>query len=422
MSSTSARGSPAPTAAACSPTPAPTSSRSRRPSGDPWRRGRPAVARSIADEGGALFRFLHHGVRSVVGSPRRRRRSSSCSPRPTSSSTATPTRTDAHRCSATTYPGLVVLLDHAVRDGGAVADGRSASSSCRPSRAVWSGAGRSDQVPFQAGGRTSEWLSGTFASVAVAAAALARQRTGHGEDIDFAISEVMTIAANSYAEFVPRLARRTRRSSARTRTDRDAVGRADPRRLRRLLHQLPRQQFDDFLSADRSSRPASTSDLRELRGRVRTAGTNGTRSSTSGRRSTPPPRSCSWRASCASRLRRCSTARTSSTATTSSPAASSSTTRRVRSRCRVARGAWTTKTRRRRVRRRGSASTPGTIEPRASSRPAVADGDAAAAAGGPPRARPHRVVGGADRGRHDRRARRRRDPRRVDRAASTACA
>ena len=51
-------------------------------------------------------------------------------------------------------------------------------------------------------------------------------------------------------------------------------------------------------------------------------------------------------------------ATTSSSATTSSPARSSSTTPRARSRCRAVRGAWTTRTRRCRGRRRDSASTP----------------------------------------------------------------
>ena len=46
----------------------------------------------------------------------------------------------------------------------------------------------------------------------------ARQRTGHGEHIDFSIAEVMTIAANSYAEYMRACSSATRRSSAPTRT------------------------------------------------------------------------------------------------------------------------------------------------------------------------------------------------------------
>src|SRR5262249_55910013 len=38
-------------------------------SGDPWRTWSAGGASVDRDEGGALFRFLHHGVRSVVGEP-----------------------------------------------------------------------------------------------------------------------------------------------------------------------------------------------------------------------------------------------------------------------------------------------------------------------------------------------------------------
>ena len=57
-------------------------------------------------------------------------------------------------------------------------------------------------IPFQAGGRTSEWLAGTFSGMAVAAAARRAARSGHGDHIDFSIAEVMTIAASSYAEYI----------------------------------------------------------------------------------------------------------------------------------------------------------------------------------------------------------------------------
>ena len=39
------------------------------PGGDPWRAWSAGAARVDPVEGGALFRFLHHGVRSVIGAP-----------------------------------------------------------------------------------------------------------------------------------------------------------------------------------------------------------------------------------------------------------------------------------------------------------------------------------------------------------------
>ena len=85
---------------------------------------------------------------------------------------------------------------------------------------------------------------------------------------------------------------------------------------------------------------------------------------------------------------------------------------------RAGRGASTTTTRRRLGRRRASASTPARIEARAPPRPTAPGGDhGRLPLAGCPRARPHRVVGGADRRRRARGARRRRHPRRVDHAA-----
>ena len=49
------------------------------------------------------------------------------------------------------------------------------------------------QMKEPAGGRTSEWLAGTFSGLAIAAAARRAQRTGRGDHIDFSISEVMTL-------------------------------------------------------------------------------------------------------------------------------------------------------------------------------------------------------------------------------------
>ena len=68
------------------------------------------------------------------------------------------------------------------------------------------GRGGPDQVPIMAGGRIAEWVAGTFAGVATTAAALYAQATGHGEHVDVAISEAMTIAGGNYAEFAYQLA------------------------------------------------------------------------------------------------------------------------------------------------------------------------------------------------------------------------
>ena len=61
------------------------------------------------------------------------------------------------------------------------------------------------QEPFQAGGRITEWIGGTFASVAALAALLRLRRTGHGERIDFSLFEAITLAGTNYLDLAYRL-------------------------------------------------------------------------------------------------------------------------------------------------------------------------------------------------------------------------
>ncbi|TFH21433.1 MAG: CoA transferase, partial [Myxococcales bacterium] len=52
--------------------------------------------------------------------------------------------------------------------------------------------------PFQAGGRITEWIGGTFASVAALAAVRRARATGQGEHIDFSLLESMIVAGTNY--------------------------------------------------------------------------------------------------------------------------------------------------------------------------------------------------------------------------------
>jgi len=61
------------------------------------------------------------------------------------------------------------------------------------------------QEPFQAGGRITEWVGGTYAAVA-ALAALHRMRwSGHGELVDFSLFEAITVAGTNYMDLAFRL-------------------------------------------------------------------------------------------------------------------------------------------------------------------------------------------------------------------------
>jgi crotonobetainyl-CoA:carnitine CoA-transferase CaiB-like acyl-CoA transferase len=59
--------------------------------------------------------------------------------------------------------------------------------------------------PFQAGGRITEWVGGTYAAVAALAAVLRLRRTGHGERIDFSLFEAITLAGTNYMDLAFRL-------------------------------------------------------------------------------------------------------------------------------------------------------------------------------------------------------------------------
>jgi crotonobetainyl-CoA:carnitine CoA-transferase CaiB-like acyl-CoA transferase len=65
--------------------------------------------------------------------------------------------------------------------------------------------GRVGQEPFQAGGRITEWVAGTYAAVGALAAVQRARRTGHGERVDFSLLELMNVAGTNYMDLISRL-------------------------------------------------------------------------------------------------------------------------------------------------------------------------------------------------------------------------
>ena len=61
------------------------------------------------------------------------------------------------------------------------------------------------QEPFQAGGRITEWVGGTYAAVAALAALSRMRRTGHGERVDFSLFEAITLAGTNFLDLAYRL-------------------------------------------------------------------------------------------------------------------------------------------------------------------------------------------------------------------------
>ena len=172
------------------------------PGGDPWRAWSSGGATVDPEHGGALFQFLHHGMRSVVGRPgdaevealvaggRRRHRQ------------LPPLRVRRASRGSTRTPGSSCARSRRTAAPGRTPSVRPPSSSCRRSRAGSSGAARCAACRSRPAGAPASGWRARSRRMAVAAAARRAQRTGRGDHIDFSIAEVMTIAASSYADYM----------------------------------------------------------------------------------------------------------------------------------------------------------------------------------------------------------------------------
>jgi crotonobetainyl-CoA:carnitine CoA-transferase CaiB-like acyl-CoA transferase len=171
------------------------------PGGDPWRRWSAGGAEVDPEAGGALFQFLHHGMRSVVGVPGDPEVEALVAGADVVIESFSPNAFDPQPW-LDSHPGLVVCSITPFGRTGPYADRPTSEFVVQAESGGLLVRGSPRGVPFQAGGRTSEWLAGTFSGLAIAAAARRAGRTGRGDHIDFSISEVMTLAAVSYSEYM----------------------------------------------------------------------------------------------------------------------------------------------------------------------------------------------------------------------------
>jgi crotonobetainyl-CoA:carnitine CoA-transferase CaiB-like acyl-CoA transferase len=169
--------------------------------GDPWRAWSAGGADVDPEVGGALFQFLHHGMRSVVGGPGEPEVEALVAGADVVIESFLPSTFDPDRW-LDAHPGLVVCSITPYGRTGPYAERPTSEFVVQAESGGLLVRGSPRGVPFQAGGRTSEWLAGTFSGLAIAAAARRAQRTGRGDHIDFSISEVMTLAAVSYTEYM----------------------------------------------------------------------------------------------------------------------------------------------------------------------------------------------------------------------------
>jgi crotonobetainyl-CoA:carnitine CoA-transferase CaiB-like acyl-CoA transferase len=171
------------------------------PSGDPlrrWSASRAAVGEALPPgDDGALFRFLHHGQRSVLGEPGRPETDALLAG---ADLVIDGDRLGADRIEALRAAGVVVL---SITPFGLRAASRPATEfTVQAESGALTARGRPEWPPFQCGGRVSEWVSGTFAAVAALAACRGAAATGHGEHVDFSMAELMNIAGSNYADLM----------------------------------------------------------------------------------------------------------------------------------------------------------------------------------------------------------------------------
>ena len=170
------------------------------PAGDPLRRWS-ATGADLRGEDGALFRFLHHSKRSVVGAPGDPELRDLVAGADLVVEGRGPDVAAALDLPAR-FPGLVLLSltpwgktgPHAgLPESDLVIQAQAGAIACR---------GLPGREPFQAGGRTTEWIGGTYAAVAALAALRRARETGHGEHVDFSLLEVMNGAASTYMDLL----------------------------------------------------------------------------------------------------------------------------------------------------------------------------------------------------------------------------
>jgi crotonobetainyl-CoA:carnitine CoA-transferase CaiB-like acyl-CoA transferase len=160
--------------------------------GDPLRRWSATGGDTTARDG-ALFRFLHHGKRSVVGVPDDGHVDDIVKGADLVVDDFAPDDDHPARW-LTRDPGLVVLSVTAFGRTGPYAGRPATSFTLEAESGSLASRGRPEMEPFQAGGRLPEWVAGTYAAVAALAALRGARRTGHGDHVDCSIHEAITIS------------------------------------------------------------------------------------------------------------------------------------------------------------------------------------------------------------------------------------
>ncbi|HSS10418.1 MAG TPA: CoA transferase, partial [Acidimicrobiales bacterium] len=166
--------------------------------GDPLRQWSAAGAERDGQDG-ALFRFLHHGKRAVIATDIELEALISQADLVVDS--AIPAVLDLTGL-RDRHPSLVVLSITPFGQTGPYAYRPATDFTLQAESGGLAVRGLRAWPPYQAGGRIVEWVSGTFAGVAAAAAIRQARASGIGEFIDFSMLELANLASNLYVDIV----------------------------------------------------------------------------------------------------------------------------------------------------------------------------------------------------------------------------
>jgi len=169
------------------------------PDGDPLRRWSATRGDLGPEEDGALFQFLAGGKRSVVGEPGDPEVEALFADADLVIETFAPRAIDAFDLPGR-HPGLVLLSISPFGRGGPYEQRPATEFTLQAEAGSVGTRGLPGQEPFQAGGRVTEWLGGTFSAVAALAAVQRARRTGHGEHVDFSLLEVTNLTASNFMD------------------------------------------------------------------------------------------------------------------------------------------------------------------------------------------------------------------------------
>jgi crotonobetainyl-CoA:carnitine CoA-transferase CaiB-like acyl-CoA transferase len=168
------------------------------PEGDPLRRWS-ATEADLGDADGALFRFLHHGKRSVVGRPGDPAVEVLIAGADLVVDSAVPALVDEEAVRSR-YPRLVVLSVTPFGRTGPWAERAATEFTVQGESGGLANRGRRSRPPIMAGGRIGEWVTGTVAAVAAAAAVRGARRDGRGDHVDVSMLEVHSVSSCVFSD------------------------------------------------------------------------------------------------------------------------------------------------------------------------------------------------------------------------------